>query len=147
MVDDQKANSLGPNIGIKQVHEKPQCKQVVNITEEDKSHPEKTLEFVKIGEAKNHVMKSQFLLDVTPIQQKVRHFPIHLQERVENEFNKLIDQKHNLKLENCSDKQFISPIVKTVKKDQTVKLALDSKNLKIHSQTQVSDAEHQIFTG
>ena len=38
-----------------------------------------------------------------------------------------IDQKHIIKLKKRSDKQFISPIVKTVKKDQTVKLALDSK--------------------
>ena len=56
--------------------------------------------------------------------------PIHLQERVEVELNKLIDQKHIIKLDKCSDRQFISPIVITVKKHQTVKLALDSKKIK-----------------
>ena len=35
-----------------------------------------------------------------------------------------------MKLENCSDKQFISPIVITVKKDQTIKLAMESKQIK-----------------
>ena len=72
-------------------------------------------------------MKTQFNRDFEPIQQKGRRIPIHLHERVEAELNKLIDQKHIIKLDKCSDKQFISPIVITVKKDQTVKLALDSK--------------------
>ena len=34
-----------------------------------------------------------------------------------------------MKLNSCLDKNFISPIVITVKRDKTVKLALDSKNL------------------
>ena len=54
-------------------------------------------------------MKTQFLPDITPIPEKGRRFPIHLQERVKNELNSLIDQKHNIKLD-----KFISPIVKTV---------------------------------
>ena len=53
----------------------------------------------------------------------------HLQERVEGELNKLMDQNHIIKLDKCSDRQIISPIVITVKKDQTVKLALDSKKI------------------
>ena len=68
-------------------------------------------------------------MDFEPIHQKGRRIPIHLQERVEAELNKLIDQKHIIKLDKCSDKQFISPIVIIVKKDQTVKLALDSKKI------------------
>ena len=72
-------------------------------------------------------MKTQFIPDVTPIQQKSRRIAIHLEERVEKELNKLIDQQHFIKLEKHSEKQFRSPIVITVKKDQTVKIALDSK--------------------
>ena len=41
----------------------------------------------------------------------------------------MIDQNHIIKLDKCSDKQFIRPIVITVEKDQTVKLALDSKKI------------------
>ena len=63
------------------------------------------------------------------MQQKRRRISIHLRERVEGELNKLIDQKHIIKLDKCSDQQFISPIVITLKKDQTVKLALDSKKI------------------
>ena len=32
-------------------------------------------------------------------------------------------------MNNCSDQYFISPIVITVKRDQTIELALDSKTL------------------
>ena len=40
-----------------------------------------------------------------------------------------MDQKHIIKLDKCSNRQFFIPIVITVKKDQTVKLALDSKKI------------------
>ena len=40
-----------------------------------------------------------------------------------------MDQKHIIKLDKCSDRQFISPIVISVKKDQTVNLALNSKKI------------------
>ena len=85
--------------------------------------------WVRIGKSKNHTMKTQFIKEFVPIQQKGRRIPIQLQEHVEGELNKLIDQKHIIKLDKCSDRQFISPIVITVKKDQTVKLALDSKKI------------------
>ena len=41
----------------------------------------------------------------------------------------MLDEKFIIKLSSCPDKYFISPIVVTVKKDQTIKLALDSKVL------------------
>ena len=47
---------------------------------------------------------------------KGRRIPIHLQERVETELNKLIDQKHIAKLEKWPENQFIIPIFITVKK-------------------------------
>ena len=40
-----------------------------------------------------------------------------------------MQQGHIEKLEECSDKYFVSPIVKTVKKDGSVKLALESREL------------------
>ena len=83
--------------------------------------------FVRIGKSKNHVMRTQFSKDIRPIQQKGRRVTVHLQERVEKELNKLIDQKHIIKSDKCSDRQFINPIVIIVKKGQTVKLALDRK--------------------
>ena len=75
-------------------------------------------------------MRTQFLQNITPIQQNDRRIPIHLQERVEANLNELIDQKHIKKLDKLSKKkQFISSIVITVKQERTVKLALDSKKI------------------
>ena len=76
-------------------------------------------------------MRTQFSKDIKQTQQKGRRFPVHLRERVEAELNQLMDQKHIIKLDKCSDRQFISRIVITIKKDQTVKLALDSRKINI----------------
>ena len=48
---------------------------------------------------------------------------------MEQEIRSPIDQGYLTKLENCSDQHFISPIKITVKKDQTNKLAMDSKQI------------------
>ena len=74
-------------------------------------------------------MRTQFSKEFEPIQQKGRRIPIHQQEKVELELNKLIDQKHIIKLVKCSGKQLISPIAITVKKYQSVNLALFSKKI------------------
>ena len=60
---------------------------------------------------------------------KCRRVPINLQPRVSAELEKLQTEGHIEKLSSCSDEHFISPIVITVKKDQSIKLALDSKVL------------------
>ena len=74
-------------------------------------------------------MQAEFFKNLTPIQQKGRRVPITLQEKVDKEIDKLLEQGHIQKLEECSDKYFVSPIVITVKKDGSVKLALESREL------------------
>ena len=88
----------------------------------------------RIGRSKIHNVKSKFHQNFQPKHQKGRRVPINLQERVNNEIKKLLVEGHIEKLNNCSDQYFISPIVITVKRDQTIKLALDSKtpNKAIH---------------
>ena len=83
----------------------------------------------RIGRSKIHIVKSKFHRNFQPKHQKGRRVPINLQERVNNEIKKLLKEGHIEKLNNCSDQYFISPIVITVKRDQTIKLALDSKTL------------------
>ena len=65
--------------------------------------------------------------------QKGRRDPINLQPRVLAELERLQTEGHYRlkaeKLSSCSDEHFISPIVITAKKDQSIKLALDSKVL------------------
>ena len=83
----------------------------------------------RIGRSKIHIVKSKFHRNFQPKHQKGRRVPINLQERVNNEIQKLLEEGRIEKLNNCSDQYFISPIVITVKRDQTIKLALDSKIL------------------
>ena len=62
-----------------------------------------------------------------PIQLKGRRVPLHLLDSIKTELNRLIDERHIKKLENCDEDRFISLIVITCKKDKSIKLALDSK--------------------
>ena len=81
------------------------------------------------GRPKNHVAKSNFHEDLQPRHQKGRRIPLNLQDKVNSELKKLLVGKHIIKPSCCPDKYFISPIVVTVRKDQSIKLALDSKIL------------------
>ena len=81
----------------------------------------------------NHTIKN-LTIDIKlkegtkPIQQKGRPVPVHFQLSVKKELEKLIQNGHLEKTktdENC----FISPAVITIKKDKTVKIALDSRKL------------------
>ena len=88
----------------------------------------------RIGRSKSHVAKSKFHKDFQPRHLKGRRIPIKLQDKANAELRKLLAEKHIIKFSSCPDNYFISPIVVTVKKDQTIKLALDSKvlNKSIH---------------
>ena len=80
-----------------------------------------------IGRSKIHIVKSKFHKNFQPKHQKGRRVPINLQDRVNKEIKKLLEEGHIEKLNNCSDQYFISPIVITFKREQTIKLALYSK--------------------
>ena len=45
-----------------------------------------------------------------------RRVPLHLLERVEQELEKLIEDKQIIRLQICSDEHFISPVLITFKK-------------------------------
>ena len=111
-----------------------QLKQVANI-DQNQCLIKKQIAFdfpgltTRIGKCLKHSGKSTFHKQFTTTQQKRRRVPINLQPLVNSELKKLLDEKHIIKLNSCSDKNFISPIVITVKRDKTVKLALDSKIL------------------
>ena len=84
---------------------------------------------MRTGRSKNDVAKSKFHIDFQSRHQKGRRISINLHEKVNIELKKLLDGKHIIKLSSCPANYFISPIVVTVKNDQTIKLALDSKVL------------------
>ena len=70
-------------------------------------------------------MQAEFFKNLIPIQQKSRRVPITMQENIDKEIEKLLEQGHIQKLEECSNKHFVSPIVIRVKNDGSVKLALE----------------------
>ena len=64
-----------------------------------------------------------------PSQQKGRRIPLQLQNAVKAEIDKLLKEGHIRKVDKISDEVFIQPVLVTVKKDKTVKIALDSRAL------------------
>ena len=76
----------------------------------------------------NHTIKNltidiQFKEDAKTVQQKGIPLPIHFQKIAKKEFGHL--EKADKITENC----FVSPAVITIKKDKSVKIALDSRKL------------------
>ena len=126
---------LFPKLGFSVI----QSKQVANI-DQNQCPIKRQISFdfpelvTRVDKSLKHSVKSTFHNEFTPTHQKGRRVPINLQPLVNIELKKLLDEKHIIKLNSCSDKNFISPIVITVKRDKTVKLALDSKilNKSIH---------------
>ena len=78
---------------------------------------------------KNAEVKIQIKPGCYPIQQKARPIPYHLQDDVKNELDRLIKSGHLQRLETIEEHCFVSPVVITVKKDKTVKIALDARKL------------------
>ena len=85
--------------------------------------------FDRKGESKNHVVNTKFKYPLCPIQEKGKRIPIHIKEKVRAELSKLLSEGHILKLDKCTSDCFIAPIVITVKKDDSIKLALDAKSI------------------
>ena len=83
--------------------------------------------FDRQGESKNHTMNTKFKYPLCPIKEKGRTIPIHIQDKVQAELDKLLAEGHIEKLDKCTSDCFIAPIVITVKKDNSIKLALDAK--------------------
>ena len=86
------------------------------------------------GRSKLYIVNSKFLKNFQPKHQKGRKVPIDLQERIKIKIKKLLKEEHIEKPNIFSDQYFISLIVITVKRDQTIKVALDSNflNTAIH---------------
>ena len=82
----------------------------------------------RLGKSKNHIAKSIFKQNHTPIQQKGRRIPLPLLEKVEIELENLIQNNQITKPEKCLNDLFVSPVVITVKKDKSVKKHWTQKN-------------------
>ena len=131
-----------PQLGLQLVQQSP-GEQIMSIEEgsKDALEPEGELDswetyfskqqfsnlFSRVGKIRNYKVQAEFFENLNPVQQKGRRVPILLQEKVDAEIDKLLQQGHIEKITECSDKYFVSPKVITVKKDGSVKLALESR--------------------
>ena len=64
-----------------------------------------------------------------PVKQKARPIPLHLQEDVGKELERLLKTGHLEKVKHVDEDCFVSPVVITVKNDKSVKIALDPRKL------------------
>ena len=139
VVEDGHRNIIGRDpfttLGLAVVQQQPDNGKCVNSINTSTCKIKETIatEFPhsvsRIGLSKTNVAKSKFHQKFTAKHQKGRRVSINLQPRVSAELERLQTEGHIEKLSSCSDKHFISPIVITVKRDQSIKLALDSKVL------------------
>ena len=85
--------------------------------------------FTRKGRVKNYEIKIKMKDNARISQQKGRRVPIQLQNQGDAEINKLLKEGHIEKVEKIRDDVFIQPTVITVKKDKSVKIALDARAL------------------
>ena len=83
----------------------------------------------RIGKSKHHTVNSKFHRNYCVTHQKGRTVSIHIQPKVKIKLKKLLNEGLFENLTNFSDQFFISSIVIRVKKAQSIKIALNSKNL------------------
>ena len=134
-VDDRRANILGrnllPQIGL-QLHQerKPVRMSTIHFNNIDSSDAQ-IVDWVRTTYPGicTRIRRSKKPHGSYKLLKRRKRIPIHIQEKVENEVRSLIDQSHIVRVEKCSDQQFISPIAITVKKNQSKKLAMDSKQI------------------
>ena len=126
-----------PQLGVRTTQVRPERSLVSEVSlsnlnvasESSKTHFHQKFHrvFFRVGRAKNHKVFSTFKSLLVPIQEKGRRVPVHIQDKVGLEIQKLIQEGHVVKLNKCTSVLFISPIVITAKKDGSVKLAMDAK--------------------
>ena len=118
-------------LGIKLEMEKTNPK--IQNVKEDPDTTELKRKFKKLFHENKTIKGIEVDIELKPdaklIQQKGRPIPIHLQPAVGKEIEKLKKNGHIEKATNINENCFVSPAVITVKKDNSVKIALDSRKL------------------
>ena len=135
---------LQSQLGLRTMQVRPERPSVGEISQSNtnetseswKSHFQQKYQhvFSRIGRAKNHQVFSTFKSPLVPIQKQGRRVPVHIQDKVGVETQKLIYEGHIVKLNKFTSEIFTSLVVITAKKDGSVKLAMDAKpmNDQIH---------------
>ena len=87
--------------------------------------------FNRIGKIPNDRKVTYFHFPFKPVQAKGTRVPLHLLSGAKEELKRMEKESHIEKRAKCDEDCFIRPIVKTRKKDGSIKLALDSKLLNV----------------
>ena len=93
--------------------------------------------FYNNTEIKDTVVKINLKENANIIQQKGRSIPIHLQDQVAEELKRLIKNGYLERATEITEDCFVSPAVITVKKDKSIKDALDSRKLNEATKCQI----------
>ena len=103
--------------------------------------------FTRQGKLIGHEVKIEFKPHAKITQQKGRRVPIQLQDAVQKEIERLLHEGHLERVTEVTDKQFIQPIIITVKRDKSVKIALDARALNkevVKDKYQMPNLEHLV---
>ena len=85
--------------------------------------------FKRKGRIVGHSIEIEFKEVAKITQQKGRRVPLQLQNPVGAEIRNLLQKDHIRKSDEITDEMFIQPVVFTVKKERSVKIALDARSL------------------
>ena len=66
--------------------------------------------FDRQGESKKHIVNTKFKYPLCPIQEKSKRIPIHIQEKWQEEVEKLLSEGRITKLDKCTSDCSIAPI-------------------------------------
>ena len=81
------------------------------------------------GKISGHNIKNETREGAKITQQKGRRVPLQLQKGLNAQIKSLLEAGHIRRVDKISDQMFIHPVVITVKKDRSVKIALDARSL------------------
>ena len=100
--------------------------------------------FYNNTEMKDTVVKIHLKENANIIQQKGKPIPIYLQDQVGEELKRLIKNGYLERATEINEDCFVSPAVITVKKDESIKIALDSKKIeRSNNQTKSTNAKQK----
>ena len=85
--------------------------------------------FSRKGKIKDHKIRIKMKENASISQQKGRRIPIQMQKAVDSEIKRLLKEGHMERVDEIKEDVFIQPTVITVKKDRSVKKALDARAL------------------
>ena len=102
--------------------------------------------FEREGKLNRHKLRIEYKkTQIT--QQKGRRVPKQLQDAAQAKIDRLLEEGHIEKVNEVTDKQFIQPVVITVKKDKSVEIALDACSLNneiVKNKYQMPNSEHLV---